>query len=310
MVGDGWWAWFIPLKGGDTSVGVVVDQRLAQLPEEGPIGERIRTFLSRHPLSRELLADAQWEEGDVHWRKNLPYYSTVFAGDGFALVGDAAAFLDPFYSPGLDWIAFTTMSATRLILTQQKGEPVAKLIEEHNRNFSNSYRRWFLGIYKNKYEYMGEFDLMRLAFVMDIGLYYTGVVSQPYRRGPESYYEPIFSTLPSLPFYWLMRTYNRRFAAMARDRRRRNARGMRNANRRFLFPGFSFALPTQMRIARAVAFWVMLELTEGWRTWFKSEESRSGSRSESVSETSSSSPASNPNRNPSSSIPNPAQPVQ
>jgi hypothetical protein len=196
------------------------------------------------------------------------------------------------------------MSAARLILTQQKGEPVATLIEEHNRKFSNSYRRWFRGIYKDKYEYMGEFDLMRLAFVMDIGLYYTGVVSQPYRRGPESYYEPIFSTVPSIPFYWLMRTYNRRFAAMARDRRRRNARGMRNANRRFLFPGFSFSLPTQVRIVRALAFWGMLELTEGWRTWFRREESGLGLKTE----TSSSSPK--PNRNTSPSIPNPAQPVQ
>jgi flavin-dependent dehydrogenase len=268
MVGDGWWAWFIPLKGGDTSIGIVLDQRLAQLPEEGAIGDRIKTFLSRHPLSRELLADAHFEEGDVHWRKNLPYYSTVFAGDGFALVGDAAAFLDPFYSPGLDWVAFTSMSAVRLILTQQKGEPVGKMIEDHNRRFSNSYHRWFRGIYKDKYEYMGEYDLMRLAFVMDIGLYYTGVVSQPYLRGPESYYEPIFSTVPSIPFYWLMRTYNRRFASIARDRRRRKALGAKNANRRFLFPGFSFTLPTQVRIIRAIMVWALLELTEGWRTWF------------------------------------------
>ena len=316
MVGDGWWAWFIPLKGGDTSVGVVIDQRLAQLPEEGQIGDRIKTFLSHHPLSRELLADAQWEEGDVHWRKNLPYCSAVFAGDGFALVGDAAAFLDPLYSPGLDWVAFTTMCAARLILTQQKGEPLATLIEEHNRKFSNSYRRWFRAIYKDKYEYMGEFDLMRLAFVMDIGLYYTGVVSQPYRRGPESFYQPIFSTVPSMPFYWLMRTYNRRFAAMARDRRRRNARGVRNANRRFLFPGFSFALPTQLRIVRALAFWWKLELTEGWRTWFRREENGLGLRLGLGTETSSSSPNlnlnlnPNPNRNPNPSIPNPAQPVQ
>jgi flavin-dependent dehydrogenase len=277
MVGDGWWAWFIPLKGGDTSVGIVLDQRLASLPEDGPIGDRIKTFLSRHPVARELLADAHWEEGDVHWRKNLPYCSTVFAGDGFCLVGDASAFLDPFYSPGLDWIAFTTLSSLRLILTQQKGEPIADLIVRHNRTFSNSYRRWFRGIYKDKYEYMGEFDLMRLAFVMDIGLYYTGVVSQPFRRGVESYYEPIFSTIPSIPFYWLMRTYNRRFAAMARDRRRRNARGKTNAHRRFLFPGFSFSLPTKIRIASALGRWALLELTEGWRTWFRPEKSPAAS---------------------------------
>ena len=59
--------------------------------------------------ARAVLMDlgvAQWQEGDVHWRKQLPYSSRLYAGDGFALVGDAGAFLDPFYSPGLDWMAF------------------------------------------------------------------------------------------------------------------------------------------------------------------------------------------------------------
>jgi len=271
MVGDGWWAWFIPLKGGDTSVGVVIDQRLASLPEEGPIGERIKRFLSRHPLARELLEEAQWEEGDVHWRKNLPYFSTVFAGDGFALVGDAGAFIDPFYSPGLDWVSFTTVSTVRLIVEQRKGaEPLAELVERHNRGFCASYDRWFRAVYKDKYEYMGEFDLMRLAFVLDIGLYYTGVVAEPYRKGATAFQTPVFALDSSRPFSWLMATYNRRFAAIARERRRRGVRGRTNANRRYLFPGFSFSLPTHLRIARALFGWAALELTEGWRSWFRS----------------------------------------
>jgi flavin-dependent dehydrogenase len=67
------------------------------------------------------MSDARWREGDVHWRKNLPYWSTTFAGDGFVLVGDAAAFLDPFYSPGMDWISFTASSSAQLILSRQRG---------------------------------------------------------------------------------------------------------------------------------------------------------------------------------------------
>jgi hypothetical protein len=161
------------------------------------------------------------------------------------------------------------MSAARLILAQRKNEPIAELVRRHNDVFSRSYQRWFEAIYKDKYEYMGEFDLMRLAFVMDIGLYYTGVVSQPMMRGRESYYEPIFSTVPSIPFFWLMRGYNRRFAAMARERRRRQARGMANAHRRFLFPGFGFDFQTKRWIVRALADWTWLEMREGWRTWLR-----------------------------------------
>ena len=108
MIGDGWWSWWIPLKGGDVSVGVVFDQRIVDWPHGGgKLGDRLKKFLMQHPVGREMLVDAQFDEDDVHWRKNLAYYSTTFAGDGFVLVGDAAAFMDPFYSPGMDWIAFT-----------------------------------------------------------------------------------------------------------------------------------------------------------------------------------------------------------
>src|ERR1043165_2968079 len=88
LVGDGWWAWIIPLKGGDVSVGAVFDQRLVEFPEEGALGDRLKRFLCAHPVGQELLSGAQWVEGDVHWRKALPYYSTRYAGNGFAIVGD------------------------------------------------------------------------------------------------------------------------------------------------------------------------------------------------------------------------------
>src|SRR5438105_1649589 len=158
FTGDGWWAWCIPLKGGDVSVGVVFDQRLVQWPAEGALGQRLKDFLCGHPVANELLADAQWQEGDMHWRKNLPYVSSTFAGDGFALVGDAAAFLDPFYSPGMDWIAFTVVSSVELILAQQRGQGFKARVAEHNRAFQRSYDRWFQAIYQDKYEYMGDYE--------------------------------------------------------------------------------------------------------------------------------------------------------
>jgi flavin-dependent dehydrogenase len=268
FVGKGWWAWCIPLKGGDVSVGVVFDQRLVTWPEEGSLAERLKKFLLQHPVAREILADAQCREGDVHWRKNLPYFSTTFAGDGFALVGDAAAFMDPFYSPGMDWISFTVSSAVQLVLAERRGEQLESLLARHNSDFVRSYDRWFQAIYQDKYEYMGEFDLMRLAFLLDVGLYTFGVVSQPFKRGFKAFLEPVFSTEPSVPFFYFIRFYNRRFAQMARARRRRGALGRRNANRRFLFPGYSFAYSSAGPMGKALLSWAWLELCEGWRSWF------------------------------------------
>ena len=67
---------------------------------------------------------------------------------------------------------------------------------------------------------MGEYDLMRLAFLLDLGLYYLGIVSQPFKMGMKGLLAPPFSEPLSRPVFALMRTYNRRFAQIARRRRR------------------------------------------------------------------------------------------
>jgi flavin-dependent dehydrogenase len=272
LMGDGWWAWWIPLKGGDVSIGITFDQRRVAWPETGPPAERLKQFLLRHPVARELMADAEWTDGDVHWRKNLPYFSTTFAGDGFALVGDAAGFIDPFYSPGMDWISFTAACAAGLVLAQQRGEPMESRIQAHNLAFTRSYDRWFQALYQDKYDYLGDYDLMRVAFLLDLGFYYLGVASQVYLRGAKALFEPLFSTPPSVPFFYLMRAYNQRFAAMGRERRARGIFGRSNHLQRFMFGGYTFSPVSGVHVLKGLAGWARLELAEGWRTWLKSRQ--------------------------------------
>lgn len=271
IVGDGWWAWCIPLKGGDTSVGVVFDQRLVQWPSEGRLGDRLRSFLLEHPFARELLANAEYIDGDVYFRGKLPYCSTTFAGDGFVLTGDAAGFLDPFYSPGLDWLAYTVTSAVRLVLEQKKGQDISSLLPEYNARFDRCYRRWFQAVYQDKYHYMGDYDLMRLAFLLDIGLYYLGVVMQPYRRGSAALTEAVFTKRVSVPFFWLMKTYNRRFSKIGHVRRLRGTFGSKNHGHRFLFGGFTLGSSAFLPLVRGLRGWLWLELKEGWQTWLHRE---------------------------------------
>ena len=263
VIGDGWWSWWIPLKGGDVSVGVVFDQRLVDWPQDGEkIGDRLKAFLMKHPVAREILIDAEFDERDVHWRKNLAYYSTTFAGDGFVLVGDAAAFMDPFYSPGMDWISFTTSRAAALIGAQRKGEPMNDLVDRHNRDFARSHRCWFEAVYKDKYEYMGEFDLMSTAFIFDLGLYYLGVASQPFRSGEKALLVPPFSQTGAGPIFRFMRAYNRRFAEIARRRRKRRMLGKTNRAQRCLIPGFTLKSTNPKLFAQGFAKWARIELGE------------------------------------------------
>lgn len=282
IVGDGWWSWWIPLKGGDVSIGIVWDQRLVDFPKDGgSIGERVKNFLMEHPVGREMLVDAEYYEEDQHWRKNLAYYSTTFAGDGFVLVGDAAAFLDPFYSPGMDWISFTSFSAADLITQQRNGLLTEEVLGIYNRDFSTSYHRWFESLYKDKYEYMGEYDLMGLAFRLDLGLYYWGVVEVPFHMGEESLTIPPFSPPSGKFFSMLMSTYNRRFAQIARRRRRMGALGKTNRNHRRLIPGFLLNRGNMLHLFSFLAEWARLELKEGWRTWGEGKKIPKKSQSES-----------------------------
>ena len=273
IIGDGWWSWWIPLKGGDVSVGVVLDQRLVDWPQDGGrLGDRLKAFLMKHPVAREMLADAEYCEEDMHWRKNLAYYSTTFAGDGFVLVGDAAAFMDPFYSPGMDWISFTTSSAAGLITEQRKGSPMPARLVQYNRDFAVCHRRWFESLYKDKYEYMGEFDLMSLAFRLDLSLYYWGVVEVPFTQGETALLTPPFTPPSGRLFAALMSTYNRRFAQIARRRRRMKALGRTNRAHRCLIPGFSLNRSDTLRLFPMLAEWAWLELKEGWKSWGESAE--------------------------------------
>ncbi|HEU0272969.1 MAG TPA: NAD(P)/FAD-dependent oxidoreductase [Candidatus Udaeobacter sp.] len=263
VIGDGWWSWLIPLKGGDVSVGVVFDQRLVDWRQDGgKLGERLKDFLMQHPVAREILVDARFDEEDVHWRKNLAYYSTTFAGDGFVLVGDAASFLDPFYSPGMDWISFTTARAASLIGAQRSGEPIGALVDLHNRDFAMCHRCWFEAVYKDKYEYMGEFDLMSTALIFDLCLYYMGVASRPYRHGENALLVPPFSGMATGPIFRFMRTYNRRFAEIARRRRERRTLGKMNCAHRCLIPGFKLHSTNPKLFAQGFAKWARVELGE------------------------------------------------
>ena len=271
LIGDGWWAWMIPLKGGDTSIGVVFDQRIVDWPDGGSVGDRLKAFLMKHPVGAEMLEHAEYEAEDVHWRRNLAYYSTTFAGDGFVLVGDAAAFMDPFYSPGMDWIAFSTSSAANLITRQRNGERMSTAVAQYNHDFTISHSRWFNALYKDKYHYMGEFDLLNLAFRLDLGLYYWGVVQPPFIDGPDALLAPPFSPPSGKFFSSLMGCYNRRFVAIAKRRRRLGLMGRMNDRKRSLIPGYTLERKNMFRLFPLLKEWAMLELREGWRTWGRAE---------------------------------------
>jgi hypothetical protein len=241
LTGPGWWVWVIPLPGGDTSVGVVWDERLFALPPGRNLGEQFDTFLTSRPAGRELVAGATRVEDDLHALKALPYRVAQVAGDGWAAVGDAAGFIDPFYSPGLDWAALTITKTVTLIARVLKYGAVAPATSDalarHNREFTVGFSRWFEALYLDKYYVIGDAELMEIALRVEVSLYYLGILTGPYRRGEAGLDVP-FSHPLSLPFYHLMSFISRRLASVGRARMAAGTWGRRNAGRQVYLPGF------------------------------------------------------------------------
>lgn len=103
------WVWMIPLKGDRLSIGVALNmsyaqqQRKALIKEHGPSGWQKALYLQElgtSPLVMDIIdgAEMYWEpvsNGD------FSYYAEEKYGHNHAIVGDAAAFLDPIFSSGI-----------------------------------------------------------------------------------------------------------------------------------------------------------------------------------------------------------------
>lgn len=112
------WYWLIPFSGGRASLGVVAREELLQ-GYSGTADERLRLIVSEDRRLAGLLSQAEW---DTPAREVRGYASSVSAmhGPGFALLGNAAEFLDPVFSSGVT-IAMRSASMAVHTLDRQLG---------------------------------------------------------------------------------------------------------------------------------------------------------------------------------------------
>jgi hypothetical protein len=60
------------------------------------------------------------------------------------------------------------------------GEDVSATMDYLKGAYKRSYRLWFESLYKGKYNYMGDAELMRISFLMDLATYFVGPVRLVY----------------------------------------------------------------------------------------------------------------------------------
>ncbi|MEZ4256444.1 MAG: tryptophan 7-halogenase [Polyangiales bacterium] len=167
----GYWIWFIPLAEGVTSVGVVAER--SRVSDSVRTEAGFRAFLAEHRAVRDLLEGA--ELLDFGSYKQLAYGTKRFFSPArWATVGDAAAFTDPFYSPGSDFIAVENDFVADLIRRDLGGEAPASWRERLDTYEAFMQHRFeaTLLLYENQYDYLGSYDLMRAKLVFDLAGYY------------------------------------------------------------------------------------------------------------------------------------------
>ena len=261
LMGRGWWVWIIPLRGGDVSAGLVYDSRIFKLLEGPSIGERLHAHILSNPVGREIFGAARVIEGDVHAFSALPYYSEKVCDNGWASVGDAASFMDPFYSPGLDLCSYTSYYVADFLARNLAGEDVTDRLREYNEQYPLMYRYWFQSLYKDKYYYMGDADLMSASLLLDVSMYYIGLVIPAYRNPECAFLDLPFAGRIGRLVATTVSFYNRRLAALAKRRWAAGYYGKHNAGWRELYDGFSPDARVRKLLQKGILRWWRAELT-------------------------------------------------
>ena len=176
----GYWVWFIPLANGITSVGVVVDKE--RFDDRWRTAAGFVSFLREHRAVGDLLTSATLV--DVMSFGQLSYGTTrYFSEDRWAVIGEAASFTDPFYSPGSDFIALENDMVCDLVARDLRGESDADR-RARTEAYDELMRHRFdttLKIYEGQYGMLGSYALYRMKWDFDIACYYN-LWLEPYLR--------------------------------------------------------------------------------------------------------------------------------
>ncbi|MBL8299909.1 MAG: tryptophan 7-halogenase [Rhodanobacteraceae bacterium] len=177
LCGPGYWVWLIPLGSGAHSVGIVCDAKMHPLETMNTFDKAMEWLKTYQPLV--------WRECDRRRHKLLDFKflrdfshscKQVFSGDRWAITGEAGVFLDPFYSPGNDFIGISNTYICALIEHDRKGDPVGAYAKFYQQLYFSFYEST-MSLYRDQYALFGDAEVMSTKVIWDYA-YYWGVLCQ------------------------------------------------------------------------------------------------------------------------------------
>lgn len=170
LCGPGYWVWLIALASGAHSVGIVADASMHPI-ETFNTFERAQAWLARHQpaLARQL---AHATPLDFGFLRNVSQgCRQVFSTDRWAITGEAGRFLDPFYSPGSDFIALSNGCITELVAREIAGNPIQRVVARYERML-RSFHDAMLPLYRGQYPLFGDARVMTAKVLWDYAFYW------------------------------------------------------------------------------------------------------------------------------------------
>ncbi|UHQ20352.1 tryptophan 7-halogenase [Lysobacter sp. KIS68-7] len=172
MCGPGYWFWLIPLASNAHSLGIVCDAKMHPL-ETMNTHEKAMAWLREHqPGVARTVDKPEHALQDFLFFRHFSYdCKQVFSGDRWALTGEAGLFLDPFYSPGSDFIAMSNTFVCDLIGKDRAGQSFAPFAEIYQQLYFSFYGNT-LTLFQGQYPLFGDAQVMPVKVIWDYTYYW------------------------------------------------------------------------------------------------------------------------------------------
>ncbi len=226
LCGKGYWMWMIPLSSGSISIGIVADPRFHAMDEMNTLDKSIAWIREHEPQLGEAVDARRDQVEDFLKVEDFSYGAKqAFSGrDRWCLVGEAGAFLDPFYSPGSDFIALSNTLATDLVTRELDGEDVVGRAEAHDDFYLNAYRV-HLSQYEGQYVFWDNPTVMNVK-ISGNNIYYWGCLALLFFHRKLTDLEVMAAVRPDMERMWAIIT---RLEPMYREWNELEAREWRRA---------------------------------------------------------------------------------
>ena len=173
LCGPGYWFWLIPLASDSHSLGIVCDAKMHPLDTMNS-HDKAMAWLRRHqPRAARALEDPKHALQDFLFLRHFSHgCKQVFSAQRWALTGEAGVFLDPFYSPGSDFIGISNSYICELIRQDFAGEPIAAHAEIYQQLYFSFYENT-LSLYQDQYPIFGHPLAMPAKILWDYAYYWS-----------------------------------------------------------------------------------------------------------------------------------------